>query len=199
MSFVNVPAVFIGSTDDGHTFVVLNRLIRPAGRLLADAGFTTRTINGRTVYLLPPNTPEEAQERAGTAIGGLLAHTHDLVDLSWTTRWNPEGPQPEPDIRFTLTSTSFSATATTNVARLLLEHHGFARSADGTSYQPATPLGMPNLLGAVVRAETHAYAYGIGVRVELGIPTPDAIPAPTPRTAAVPDLPGARPARRRSH
>ncbi|MFI9423415.1 hypothetical protein ACIG54_07590 [Streptomyces achromogenes] len=120
-------------------------------------------------------------------------------------------PRPDPGIRFTLTSTAFSATATTEVARLILEQHGFARSADGTSCQPATPLGMAHLLGAVVRAEAHAhayacayayayaYAYGIAVRVDLGISTPDAIPAPAPRpSAAVPSRPGAEPAPRRS-
>ncbi|AKN73736.1 hypothetical protein QR97_31965 [Streptomyces sp. PBH53] len=199
MSFVNVPDVFIGSTDDGHTFVVLNRPIRGANRMLTGAGFTARRINDRTVYLLPPTTAEEVNERAGIAMYGLLAHTPDVVDLSWTTQGNPQDAQPEPSISFTLTSTSFSVTATTEVARLLLEHHGFARSADDTSYQPAMPLGMPHLLGAVVRTQAHARSYGITVHVELGIPTPDAIPAPSPRpSAAGPGRPGAGPAPRRS-
>lgn len=199
MPFVNVPDVFIGSTDDGHTFVVLNRPIRGANRLLTGAGFTARRINDRTVYLLAPTTSEEANERAGIAMYGLLAHTLDVVDLSWTTRWSPQEPRPDPGIRFTLTPTSFQATAATEVARLILEQHGFARSADGTSYQPAMPLGMPRLLGAVVRAEAHAHSYGIAVRVELGIATPDAIPGPAPRpSATVPGRPGAGPAPRRS-
>ncbi|MET9866719.1 hypothetical protein ABZZ16_11080 [Streptomyces sp. NPDC006386] len=70
-------------------------------------------MNGRTVYLLPPTTSEEANERAGIAMYGLLAHTHDLIDLSWTTRWSPLNPQPEPDLRLTFTGTALTATATT--------------------------------------------------------------------------------------
>ncbi|MEU7086890.1 hypothetical protein AB0448_26440 [Streptomyces achromogenes] len=199
MSFVNVPDVFIGSTDDAYTFVVLNRPIRGANSLLTGAGFTARKINDRTVYLLPPTPSEEANEQAGIAMYGLSARTLDVVDLSWTTRWSPQVPRPDPGIRFTLTSTTFQATATTEVARLVLEQHGFARSADGPSYQPATPLGMAHLLGAVVRAEAHAHAYGITVRVDLGISTPDAIPAPAPRpSATVPGRRGAEPAPRRS-
>ncbi|MEV6933247.1 hypothetical protein AB0N19_01995 [Streptomyces sp. NPDC051132] len=58
---------------------------------------------------------------------------------------------------------------------------------------------MAQLLGAVVRAEAHACSYGIAVRVDLGIPTPDAIPAPSPRpSATVPGRPDAGPAPRRS-
>ncbi|RAJ64232.1 hypothetical protein K376_01329 [Streptomyces sp. PsTaAH-130] len=48
MSFVDVPDVFIGSTDDAHTFLVLNRPVPGANRLLTDAGFTARKVNGRT-------------------------------------------------------------------------------------------------------------------------------------------------------
>lgn len=200
MSFVNVPDVFIGSTDDAHTFVVLNRRLRGANRLLTDAGFTARQVHGRTVYLLAPTTSEEANEQAGIAMYGLLAHTHDIVDLSWTTRWNPQSPEPEATLRFTLTDTTLTATATTEEARSILQQHGFAPSADGTSYQPAGPLGEHDLLGAVVRAEAHAYALGFGVHVDLGIPTPDAIPTP-PRSAstALPGGPATEPKRRRTH
>lgn len=110
MSFVDHAEVFIGSTGDAHTFVVLNRPIRSADRLLTGAGFTARRVNGRTLYLLPPTTSEEANERAGTAMYGLLSHTHDLVDLSWTTRRSPQSPGPEPDLCFTLTDTALTAT-----------------------------------------------------------------------------------------
>ncbi|MGW2721053.1 hypothetical protein [Streptomyces sp. NPDC001492] len=200
MSFVDVPDVFIGSTDDAHTFVVLNRRLRSADRLLTDAGFIARKLNGRTVYLLPPTPSEEANERAGIAMYGLLSHTHDLVDLSWTTRRSRQSPCPEPDLRFTLSDTTLTATATTDVARSLLEQHGFTPSPDGSLYEPSMPLSEHGLLGAVVRAESHAYALGLNVHVELGIPTPDAIPAAPQRTsAAVPGGPATGPVRRRTH
>ncbi|MFJ8151138.1 hypothetical protein [Streptomyces sp. NPDC094468] len=81
MSLLDFPDVFIGSTDDGHTFIVINRRIRDADRLLTQAGFLAREHLGRTLYLLPPGTAQDAHERAGIAMYGLLAHTHDLVDL----------------------------------------------------------------------------------------------------------------------
>ncbi|MCW8379781.1 hypothetical protein [Streptomyces justiciae] len=138
MSFVDHADVFIGSTGDAHTFVVLNRPIRGADRLLTGAGFTARTINDRNIYLLAPTTSEEANERAGIAMYGLLSHTHDLVDLSWTTRRSPHTPGPEPDLCFTLTDTALTATAATNEARSLLEQHGFTPTV-GSSYQAPGP------------------------------------------------------------
>ncbi|UIX34363.1 hypothetical protein [Streptomyces sp. GQFP] len=199
MSFVDHADVFIGSTGDAHTFVVLNRPIRGAERLLTGAGFTARTINGRSIYLLPPTASEEANERAGIAMYGLLSHTHDLVDLSWTTRRSPQDPGPEPDLCFTLSDTALTATAATNEARSLLEQHGFTPSA-GSSYQAPVPLNERDLLGAVVRAEYHAYAHGLVVHVDLGIPTPDAIPAaPQRASTAVPGGPATQPTRRRTH
>ncbi|MBJ6622318.1 hypothetical protein [Streptomyces sp. DHE17-7] len=82
MSLLDIPDVFIGSTDDGHTFVILNRRIRDADRLLTEAGFLPREHPGRRLYLLPPGIAQDVHERAGVAMYGLLAHTHDLVDLS---------------------------------------------------------------------------------------------------------------------
>ncbi|MGW5868234.1 hypothetical protein ACWFRJ_39515 [Streptomyces sp. NPDC055239] len=105
MPLLDIPDVFIGSTDDGHTFVVLNRRIRDADRLLTEAGFHPMQHLGRRLYLLPPGTAQDAQERAGIAMYGLLAHTHDLIDLSWTTRGIPTSPQAAQ------TCTSSSATA----------------------------------------------------------------------------------------
>ncbi|MFE4801470.1 hypothetical protein ACFRFL_42545 [Streptomyces sp. NPDC056708] len=199
MSFVDLPDVFIGSTDDAHTFVVLNRRLRDADRLLTDAGFTAREHNNRTIYLLPPGTPQDANERAGIALYGLLAHTHDFVDLSWTTRWNPRGPLPEPDLRVQFADGTVTATAETDEARSLLEQHGFTSSPDGSSYRPPSGLDERGLLGAVVSTETYAYIHGVGVRVDLGIPTPDAIPAVPRRTSsAVPGSPATGPARGRT-
>ncbi|MEU1629224.1 hypothetical protein ABZ746_28695 [Streptomyces sp. NPDC020096] len=183
MSFVDLPDVFIGSTTDAHTFVVLNRQLPGAKRTLTDAGFTAREYNECTVYLLPPGTPEEANERAGCAMYGLLARTHDLVDLSWTTRCSPQGPLPPSDLRIQFTGGTVSATAETDEGRRLLEQHGFTRSPDDSSYRPPSGLDERGLLSAVVRAESHAYADGLGVHVDLGILTPDAIPV-TPRRAS---------------
>ncbi|MFI7094767.1 hypothetical protein [Streptomyces lydicus] len=183
MSLLDLPDVFIGSTDDGHTFVVLNRRIRGADRLLTDAGFLAREHLGRTLYLLPPGTAQDAHERAGVAMYGLLAHTHDLVDLSWMTRWSPGTPEADPDLRFQFTDGTVTATAGTTAARSLLEQCGFALAADGSSYQPPPGLEQRGLLGAVTAAETHAYTHGLTVRVGLGIATPMDIPA-APRPAS---------------
>ncbi|MFD8847592.1 hypothetical protein [Streptomyces sp. NPDC059604] len=200
MSFIDIPDVFIGSTDDHHTFVVLNRPLRGANRVLTAAGFTARKVHGRRVYLLPPGTPEDANEKAGIAMYGLLAHTHDLVDLSRTTRWTPQNPAPAPDLHFAFAGTALTATAATDQARSLLEQHGFVLSANGASYGLAIPVDERGLLGAVVRAEAHAHADGIGARIDLGIPTPDAIPAPpVAPSSPVTGSPAAGPVRRHSH
>ncbi|MFF9785120.1 hypothetical protein [Streptomyces nigrescens] len=191
MSLLDIPDVFIGSTDDGHTFVVLNLRIRDADRMLTDAGFLAREHLGRTLYLLPPGTAQDAHERAGVAMYGLLAHTLDLVDLSWTTRWSPGTPEADPDLRFQFANGIATATAATAAARSLLEQHGFAPAADGSSYQLPRGLKQRSLLGAVTAAESHAYTHGLTVRVGLGIATPMDIPA-APRLAS-PVVPGPPP------
>ncbi|MGW4345345.1 hypothetical protein ACWEL8_09735 [Streptomyces sp. NPDC004690] len=199
MSFVDVPNVFIGRTDDGHTFVVLNRSARSAGQVLTAAGFTARQISSRTVYLLAPTTSEEANERVGIALYGLLAFAHDVGDPTWTTWWNSQ-PAPEPDLRFVFAGGTVTATAETGAARSLLEQHGFEPSGAGASYQLPTELDESRLLGAVDCAESHACALGLGVRVDLGIATPDAIPAPRGRAShPAPGSPATRSAQRRSH
>ncbi|MFE6159999.1 hypothetical protein ACFQ7F_13925 [Streptomyces sp. NPDC056486] len=197
MSFIDIPDVFIGSTDDGHTFAVLNRRIPDADRLLTEAGFTARRHLGHTLYLLPPGTAQDAHERAGTAMYGLLAHTLDLVDLSWTTRWMPDGPLPAPQLQVQFTADTVTATAGSDAARSLLEQHGFALAADGSSYQPPARLEKDSLLGVVTRIETHAYADGLSVRIGLNIPTPEAIPAPPRRAAPAAQSGPAAPATRR--
>ncbi|MFE0380163.1 hypothetical protein ACFW1M_32425 [Streptomyces inhibens] len=197
MSFLNIPDVFIGSTDDGHTFVVLNRRIRDADWLLTDAGFLARKHLGRTLYLLPPGTARNAHESAGDAMDGLLNHTIDIVDLSWTTRWSPDTPEADPDLRFQFTDHTVTATAETTTARSLLEQHGFALAADGSAYQPPPGLEQSHLLGAVTAAEAHAYAHGLTVHVGLGIPTPTDIPAAPRRASPVAPSPPPGPATRR--
>ncbi|MFD7957125.1 hypothetical protein ACFV4X_26980 [Streptomyces ardesiacus] len=184
MSLLEIPDVFVGSTDDGHTFVVLNRRIRDADRLLTGAGFLPREHLHRRLYLLPPGTAQDAHERAGVAMYALLAHTHDLVDLSWTTRWSPDQPAGGPDLRFQFGDGTVAVTASTTAARLLLEQHGFVPTADGASYRTRDGLDERGLLGAVTAAEAHAYAHGLSARVHLGIPTPSDIPASTRRRSA---------------
>ncbi|MFI0037216.1 hypothetical protein ACH4NS_17280 [Streptomyces mutabilis] len=174
----------MGSTDDGHTFVILNRRIRDADRLLTEAGFLLREHLGRRLYLLPPGTAQDVHERAGVAKYGLLAHTHDLVDFCWTTRWSPDQPTGEPDLQFKFGDGAVAVTASTTTARLLLEQHGFVPAADGVSYRPRDGLDERGLLGAVTAAETHAYTHGLSARVRLGIPTPADIPASARRRSA---------------
>ncbi|WP_407549064.1 hypothetical protein QOM21_08095 [Streptomyces sp. Pv4-95] len=96
MSFVDLPDVFIGSTDDAHTFVVFNRPRRGADHILTVAGFTAREHNGRTIYLVPPGMPQDANERAVWALHGFLVGDKEFVDLSWTTHRIPTVPWPDP-------------------------------------------------------------------------------------------------------
>ncbi|MER6424713.1 hypothetical protein [Streptomyces sp. NPDC001137] len=99
MSLLEFPDVFIGSTDDGHTFVVLNRRIRDADLLLTEAGFLSREHLGRRLYLLPPGTAQEAHERAGIAMYGLLAHTRPHRPfLDDTLEPRPSGSRPRPSL-----------------------------------------------------------------------------------------------------
>ncbi|WP_148593108.1 hypothetical protein [Streptomyces sp. WAC01526] len=197
MSFLNIPDVFIGSTDDGHTFVVLNRRLRDADRMLTDAGFLPREHLGRKLYLLPPGPARDAHESAGDAMDGLLTRTIDIVDLSWTTRWNPDTPEADPDLRFQFANGTVTATAETTTARSLLEQHGFT-AVDGSSYQPPPGLEHDGLLGAVTAAEAHAYTHGLTVHVGLGIPTPMDIPAaPRPASPVAPSPPPGPATRRR--
>ncbi|MGV9625171.1 hypothetical protein [Streptomyces sp. NPDC003487] len=183
MSLLDFPDVFIGSTDDGHTFVILNRRIRDADQLLTEAGFLPREHLGRRLYLLSPGTTQDAHECAGIAMYGLLAHTHDLVDLSWTTRWSPDHPAVAPDLHFHFGDGTVAVTAATTTAGTLLEQHGFTPTAGGSSYRPPDGLDERGLLGAVTAAETHAYAHGLSTRVHLGIATPSDIPASARRPA----------------
>ncbi|MFE0772163.1 hypothetical protein [Streptomyces sp. NPDC058861] len=199
MTLLDVPDVFIGSTDDGHTFVVLNRRIRDAAKVLTDAGFRAHEHPGRTLYLLPPGTCQDAHERAGDAMHGLLAHTYDLVELAWTTRWSPDASDSGtvPDLRFQVTDDSVTATALTAPAHSILEQHGFL-AADASSYRLAPGLGQRGLLSALTAAEAHACAHGLTVHISLGIPTPADISAAPRRTPpTVPGPPSERAARKR--
>ncbi|WP_406436079.1 hypothetical protein OHB00_18950 [Streptomyces sp. NBC_00631] len=198
MSLLDIPDVFIGSTDDGHTFVVLNRRIRDTDRLLTDAGFLTREHLGRTLYLLPPSTAQDAHERAGIAMYGLLAHTHDLVDLAWTTRQDDATPSREPDVTIRFTDHAVTATAATGHADAILAQHGFISAGEKQQHALPPGLGERDALSAVVRAEAHLYADGISVHIGLGIATPQDIPPAPSRPGAAPAPPPTTQVQRRS-
>ncbi|MFI6289320.1 hypothetical protein ACIBCM_32025 [Streptomyces sp. NPDC051018] len=196
MSFIDHHDVFIGSTDDGWTFAVLNRhLPREARQSLTDAGFTARAHQGRTLYLFPPGQPTaETHERAGIALYGLLAHTMDFADLFWTTRWPNPGPA-KADVRITVADDQVTATARSTSATEILAQHGFLPTPAGRTL----PAGLSerDRVAAIVRAESHLHADGITVHVSLGIPTLNAIP-PAPGWATGPTPGPASPTRPRT-
>ncbi|MFI1890212.1 hypothetical protein [Streptomyces jumonjinensis] len=194
MAFIDHHDVFIGSTDDGWTFAVLNRrLPSEARQSLTDAGFITRAHQGRALYLLPPGQPTaENHERAGTALYGLLAHTMDFADLSWTTRWPSAGPE-KADVRIVVADDQVTATARSTAGTEILAQHGFLPTHAGQAL-PAS-LSERDRVAAVVRAESHLHAEGNIVHVSLGIPTLDAIP-PAPGWTSAPaagPVPATRP------
>lgn len=187
MALTDHHDVFIGSTDNGHTFAVLNTRLTAAHRLLTEAGFTAREHPGRTVYLLPPGqASEDAHDRTSAALYGLLAHTMDFVDLSWTTRRHESGRLPEPDAHIRFSGSRVTATVRTQAARAVLEQHAFHPAGSGY----ALPHGMSERekVGAVAQAETHLSVHGLGVKVSLGIATPSDIP-PAPGRTPVPTPP----------
>ncbi|MEV0641624.1 hypothetical protein AB0I77_43230 [Streptomyces sp. NPDC050619] len=178
--------VFIGSTGDGWTFLVLNRPLRNAARILTGAGFTAREHQGRTLYLLPPGTAEESQERAGVAAYGLMAHTLDGVDLAWTTREHGASPVGQPDVTIRFTDHAVTITAATGQADAVLAQYGFIPAGAKRQYALPPGLGERDALMAVVRAEAHLDADGISVRIDLGIATTQDIPPAPSRTGAAP-------------
>ncbi|MFF6783781.1 hypothetical protein [Streptomyces sp. NPDC012510] len=199
MALTDHHDVFIGSTGDGWTFVVLNRPLRNAARVLTAAGFTARKHQGRTLYLLPPETAEDAHERAGVAAYGLMAHTLDLVDLAWTTRQHGASPATQPDVSIGFADGTVTATADTDQAGAILVQYGFAPTGAKQQYGLPPELGERDALSAVVRAEAHLYADGISVRIDLGIATPQDIPPAPTRSAAATAPPPTTQVKRRSH
>ncbi|MEU9246957.1 hypothetical protein [Streptomyces sp. NPDC048385] len=199
MALTDHHDVFIGSTGDGWTFVVLNRPIRNAARILTGAGFTAREHQGRTLYLLPPETAEDAHERAGVAAYGLMAHTMDLVDLAWTTRQHCAGPAAPPVVAIRFADGSVTATAATDQADAVLAQHGFTPAEAAARQRQLPPgLGEQDALSAVVRADAHLYADGISVRIDLNIATCQDIPPPPSRPGPTPAPPSTTPVKRRS-
>ena len=198
MAITDHHDVFIGSTGDRWTFVILNRPIRNATRILTGAGFTAREHKGRILYLLPPDASADAHERAGVAAYGLMTHTLDLVDLAWTTRQDGTGTTEQPGATVSFTDHSVTATATTDQAAAVLAQHGFTPSGAKRHYTLPPGLGERDALSAVVRAEAHLYTGGISVRIDLGIATPQDIPPAPSRPAAAPVPPPTTHVNRRS-
>ncbi|MFF4761074.1 hypothetical protein [Streptomyces sp. NPDC001292] len=104
----------------------------------ARAGFTAREHQGRTLYLLPPETAADAHERAGVAAYGLMAHTLDLVDLAWTTRQHGTSATERPGVTVCLTDHSVTATAATDQAAAVLAQHGFTPAGGEAAVRAAT-------------------------------------------------------------
>ncbi|MDF3292394.1 hypothetical protein [Streptomyces silvisoli] len=174
MAFTDHHEVLIGSTDDGHTFVVVNSRLRAAHRLLTQAGFTPHEHHGRTTYLLTPDTPaEEAHNRVGLVMYELIAHTMDFADLS-TTRWHEDG-LPVPVVRFDLSGTRVTAIAHVPQARHVLEQRGFTPAANG--YVLPADRSEREQVAAVILTDAHLAMLGLGATITLGIPTPDDIPS----------------------
>ncbi|MEU0426139.1 hypothetical protein ABZ235_21475 [Streptomyces canus] len=197
MALTDHHDVFIGSTGDGWTFVVLNRPIRNAAHILTGAGFTAREHQGRTLYLLPPETAEDSHERAGVAAYGLMAHTLDLVDLAWTTSQHG-APSREPDVTIRFTDNAVTATAATGQADAVLVQYDFIPAGAKQQYTLPPGLGERDALSAVVRAEAHLYSDGISVRIDLGIATTQDIPPTPSRPGAAPAPPPTTQVQRRS-
>ncbi|MFC9464366.1 hypothetical protein [Streptomyces coelicoflavus] len=198
MTITDHHDIFIGSTSDGWTFLLLNRPIHHATRILTGAGFTAREHQGRTVYLLPPETAEDAHERAGIAAYGLMAHTHDLVDLAWTTRPQPAGTTARPDVNIRINDGSATASATTDQAQAILAQNGFTNAGRARDFTLPDQLGEADALNTVVHAEAHLVSHGVSVRVDLGIATVQDIPPAPPRPRSAPIPPSPPPSRGRS-
>ncbi|MFE5162940.1 hypothetical protein ACFRNT_31435 [Streptomyces sp. NPDC056697] len=200
MALTDHNDVFIGSTGDGHTFVVLNRPIRNAARCLTAAGFTAREHQGRTLYLLPPEAAPDAHERAGVAAYGLMAHTLDLVDLAWTTRQHGvDAPTERPEVAIRFADGTVTATTTTDSAHAIQLQHGFAPAGAEGQYELPPGSGERDTLSAVVRTEAHLYTDGLSVRIDLGLATVQDIPPARPRPGAALTPPSPAQAKRRSH
>lgn len=179
MTFIDHHDVFVGSTDDGFTFAILNADNPKVPRVLTDHGFTPRAIHGRTIYLLPPGIHRrDAHTRVQQALYSLCSYSSDIVDLSQATRW--WAPDPPPTVvRFDLSGGHVSATADPAVgaAADVLTRHGFSAAATGY----VLPNGMSERaqVHAVYRADMRLWTRGLGCDMALGIPTPDHIPPTT--------------------
>ncbi|MFF4531691.1 hypothetical protein ACFY1P_20765 [Streptomyces sp. NPDC001407] len=179
MALTDHNDVFIGSTDDAHTFVLLNRAIPGGHRILTAAGFSPHEHLGRTVYLLPPEERgDAASDRTSTAMAQMIEHTLDIVELAWTTTFHSPVPTGRPEVHIQICGATVMATADTDRARAVLAQCGFVAQGDGVLRLP-DGVDEPEAVGRIVRAEAHLLVDGCTIRVDLGIATPaDLPPAP---------------------
>ncbi|MFH8753957.1 hypothetical protein ACH4GK_42620 [Streptomyces rimosus] len=186
MAFIDHSDIVIGSTDDGHTFVLLNRAIPAAQSILTDHGFTARQRSnlGRPLFLLPPAyAGDQARMRTGDVMAALFSHTWDVTELSWTTRWSETEPPSAPDVHFNISGERVTATARTDAARRVLADHGFITTHDG--YALPADMNETRQLGVVIQAESALWMQGrMGAHICLGLRTPDDIPAVPASTAS---------------
>ncbi|RLU82543.1 hypothetical protein CTZ27_29910 [Streptomyces griseocarneus] len=183
MALTDHNDVFIGSTDDAHTFVLLNRPVLGGHRILTSAGFSRHEHLGRTVYLLPPEEHGDvASDRTGTAMAQLIKHTMDIVDLAWTTTFHSPIRSGRPEVRIRVCGATVTATADTDRARAVLAQSGFDMHGDGVLRLP-DDVDEPGAVSRLVRAEAHLMLDGCRVRVDLGIATPAGLP-PAPGNRA---------------
>lgn len=184
LSILDHNAVFIGSTDDGHTFVLVNRRVPGADQALTEAGFTALRQGSRTVYLLPPSeSAQDAHEKTGQVMDTLFGRTLDIVNLSWTTHWQQDGPVPEPTVHIRFAATNIEATTANETASAVLTQHGFTAHKTASRHEIFVlpeELPEPEKLSTVLRVYGHLAAHKIEAHVHLGIATPDDIP-PRPR------------------
>ncbi|MET8577347.1 hypothetical protein [Streptomyces sp. NPDC005012] len=165
--------VFLGSTNDGHTFAVLNsdkrRYLRPAHHVLTKAGFAPVDHRGRIVYLLPPT---DTLHQAGQAMYELCAHTADMADLAWTARPRHADPQ----VRILFTGNKVSIVTDSPRARVALRQLGTVNENANGDFALSDSLTEREKVRAVVRIDLRLDRQNITSHIDLGIATPAAIP-----------------------
>ncbi|NYV73253.1 hypothetical protein [Streptomyces sp. UH6] len=174
--------VFLGSTNDGHTFAVLNsdkrRYLGAAHRVLTKAGFAPVDHRGRIVYLLPPTN---ALHQAEQAMYELCAHTADMADLAWTARPRHADPQ----VRIFFTGNKVSIVTDSSRARAALRQLGTVNeNADG-DFALSDSLTEREKVRAAVRIDLRLDRQNITSHIDLGIATPAAIPPAPHRLSPV--------------
>ncbi|MFB7270798.1 hypothetical protein [Streptomyces sp. NPDC056244] len=196
MAFTDHHDVFIGSTDDGYTFAVINYPLPAAHSILTQSGFTAVEHRGRTIYLLPPRaTTAEEYDSAEQALHLLHAFSMDVADLRSTGPWHGSEPAAEPAARVAFSGRHVTATATTDDARTMLDLHGFQATPEG--YALPDGMGERESVNAVLGCDIHLWTLGLACTISLNIPTPDAIP-PAPGRIPAPPYPAPhQPPRRR--
>lgn len=166
--------VVVGSTDDGHTFVLINANLPGAQRIMEDARFTPHEHRGRIVYLLSPeDLGDRAFKRTGEAMDWLFEMTMDVVDLAWTARENPI-PADAVDVRFKVSGDTATAHTSSLKAQPILALAGFV--ADGGTHRLPAGLQQRDALTRIASADAHLSTEGITSRIQLGIKSPADLP-----------------------